>query len=987
MAVTPTGSVDIPQEEFGGLITEISAADVPMGASPFCQDVEFALGQWLSRAGLTAQFATQYAGGVKVNYLRTFTLPNTNDELLTLDSAGNFYIEDTTNNPGVLTVVGAITKNSFCNSTTQFGREWLAFNDGVWGFDAPRQWDGTFLDRVSQDAPGIAPAPADEIISVALAGGIGGIAIPAASAVTSASQAGNIVTISPRVSQVGDMINVAGVGAGYDGQWTIIAAFPTGQTYAANTSGLAPVGAGGTVQVMRATVTTLAAFPATAGNNVVFAGVGVAAWNTTFVIEFVTSPTVFTVIVPLALIGTAASGGGTTTTAGNITAGIHKVVQIFLTREGYLTAPSPIAQWTASGGKRVTVGNLAIGPANVIARWIAFTATGGAFFFVIPIPTTGSTTGTVVLDNTSTTATFDFADATLLNGFSIDSPGNNLFNLVVLGPAAGVISYSQRMFWWGQRNKIQNLLNMGFDGGFDPTNIFPLGWTISAVTGGGGSRVTPSSITGFAYRITSGAVGATHYGSIEQPAFRDGFNVAILQPNTAYTMRFNVIVGAVINPGGNLVFELFSPTSGVLANATFSLNTPVSNVPGYFAVNFSAATPAVIPADTILRFYVIGSTNTATVTLDELEILPTNQPFISTFLQGSYIANPESFDNVTGNIGVSQLDGQSIRACFKLRDNLYVVKDSSIYVTQDNGTTEPSGWTVSTVSTKIGTCSIRGVAVAEEYAFIVSQLGVYMFNGGEPTRVNQEIKPVSDLGQGWDSINWRFGSTIWTEIDISNRRLLIGAPVGESSEPNQIFVMNYRELDESYAVASNKAVHLSYTGKMVSWDMSRKWNQWNIRANCGAIVRRQNLSLQVWLGNNAGTGKAYYLDPAATSDDGVAINWQYGTSFFINREMEQQLQLGCGRKLYTYMRLFGKGAGVLSTTITADSLTSPRTKALAARNIPANPGFDIELPINFTGDRSGFTFSGDGQLTTNFSMSKMVVSMKPDPWAPVRGLV
>jgi len=333
------------------------------------------------------------------------------------------------------------------------------------------------------------------------------------------------------------------------------------------------------------------------------------------------------------------------------------------------------------------------------------------------------------------------------------------------------------------------------------------------------------------------------------------------------------------------------------------------------------------------------------------------------------------------------LDGQAIKACFKLRDTLYVVKEGSLYVTQDNGSTEPFGWTVSTISTVVGTPSIRGVAVAEEYAFIINQMGVYMFNGSEPVRVNQEIKPVSGLGQGWDAINWRFGSTIWITLDVNNRHVLIGAPVGESNKPNQIFMMNYRELDDSYAMASNKAVHMSYTGKMVAWDMSRKWAQWNISANCCAIVRRQDLSLQVWFGNNTGTGKAYNLDPTNKTDDGAAILSQYWSFFFVNREMEQGLQVGSHRHLYTYMAAFCSGVGVLSLTAVADSLTSTRQVPLAPRALSGNPNYDLEVGMNFSGDRVSIKFSTDGQAGSSFFLSKMTMTMKPDPWAPVRGRV
>jgi hypothetical protein len=62
-------------------------------------------------------------------------------------------------------------------------------------------------------------------------------------------------------------------------------------------------------------------------------------------------------------------------------AGAHQCSVIFVTRQGYWTAPSPPVSWTAAGGKKVNVTNIPVGPANIIQRLLAFTAAGGASFF------------------------------------------------------------------------------------------------------------------------------------------------------------------------------------------------------------------------------------------------------------------------------------------------------------------------------------------------------------------------------------------------------------------------------------------------------------------------------------------------------------------------------------------------------------------------------------------------------------------------------
>src|SRR5208282_6522268 len=56
------------------------------------------------------------------------------------------------------------------------------------------------------------------------------------------------------------------------------------------------------------------------------------------------------------------------TAAGNISAGVHQVSVIFVTRQGFWTAPSPPVSWTAAGGKQVTLTSIPRGPSNVVAR-------------------------------------------------------------------------------------------------------------------------------------------------------------------------------------------------------------------------------------------------------------------------------------------------------------------------------------------------------------------------------------------------------------------------------------------------------------------------------------------------------------------------------------------------------------------------------------------------------------------------------------------
>lgn len=1071
---------DIPLELFGGLATEMSSADLPLGASPACQDVDFELGSAFTRAGLTALFAGQISGSV--NYFKTFTLLNGNQQLLLLDTAGNFYYEDTTNTPGTLNLISsAIIPGSYAKSVTAFGREYIAFSDGQNGTDIPFQWDGTNFDRVSQVGPGLGPATITDIsysisaisrtsgvISVTTSAPhgilpgqlatIGGVfddatfngswpveTVPSPTEFTAWGAPGiyNISTLS-RVAGVvtavlaaspfassGDSVIISNDSdTSFNGLFTLTSVDGNIVTWAQVLPDA--VVEGGTLYTKSTTVPLLSILavandqynatvqlqsgqmnPFVSGAQFTIADNNAPAFNTTWTIAGIgftstdvahLQPVLFTSD-PSGSIGAGGYGGTATASVpdssptvsgvagpfGHISGGEHQCVLVFQTRQAYLTQPSPVVKWVAAGGFQAQITGIAIGPANVTKRILAFTSSGGGFFFYVPSPTTGSYTGTQINDNTSQSFVVDFADSTLLSSISIDSAGNNLFALVDLGPCAGVFNYSSRMFWWKELNKLPNLINMSYDGGYLGVfaDAIPLGWIKPLVpTNQGGSLVANPAVWGFAYQISSGPAGGTR-GILQQGAYQDQNGVPILQPSTQYSMRFRYLTSAIVGPLESVTFhmDIISPSAGTLAQSTFTVNLAFMLEFLMGSATMSAKTPSVIPSDTIIRTYAVfpSALDSGTITLDELQLFPSEQPFNSTNIRASYINNPESFDGVTGNIGIAQ-NGEAVTTLFQLRDNLYVTKQGSLFSSSDNGTTEPFQWTVNTVSTTVGTPSVNGVANGEEWALLVAvgtapgkANGLYVFNGNEPMKASQEIQP------NWDAINGGFAYLIWAAIDLSGRRLFLGLPTGSSQKPNTVLMMNFREMNASWALAEQGPLHINYSGKIVSWDMSRKWAPWSISANCGAIIERPSGPITAF-GNNSNAGKIYLLDNAATSDDGVFIDSQYTTFFFVNRDIEQQMQLGQHRKLYTYLTMFISGTGVLSMLLLADSITSMRTKQLLPRNLMANPSYDMEVPVNWDGDRVAVKLSLGGIVGSFMHLSKMVMSMKQHPYSPLRGL-
>src|SRR5271168_2580416 len=312
--MTTAGSFDAPIEIFGGLITDLSPAELPHGVSPDCQDVVFSNSGVETRPGLQALFGP-LASNPTINYIKTYETLNATLRTMVLDSNGVLYKETT---PGTLTSIATgLAANSYGNSTTIFGREYLAISDGEVGNDLPRQYDDTNFDRVSQSGPGAGPTVVDENVLLTVAASPSGATQPAAVTIASspsgATENGFLVTITTTSSHglsAGQSVTIAGVAVtGYNGTFPVVAVpNPTQFTYIAGASGLAASG-GGTSASATATIQTTTAHGFVVGQLVTTTGIAVTGYNGTFPITAVPDATHFTFTADNG--GLAASGGGT----------------------------------------------------------------------------------------------------------------------------------------------------------------------------------------------------------------------------------------------------------------------------------------------------------------------------------------------------------------------------------------------------------------------------------------------------------------------------------------------------------------------------------------------------------------------------------------------------------------------------------------------------------------------------------------------------
>jgi hypothetical protein len=578
---------------------------------------------------------------------------------------------------------------------------------------------------------------------------------------------------------------------------------------------------------------------------------------------------------------------------------------------------------------------------------LAFTAAGGASFFHVP--------STMVLnDNTTTSLEVDFSDTILLSGVSVDY----LFGQIELPNQLGVIDYAERLFWWGERSKMLNWRNPTFDGGWDQTVTGrPLGWQLDSTFGAGGSRESADVVWGDAYRITADGVTAAR-GMIEQNAITDAAGNPLFVVNTDYSVRARVKRSAGLS-AGTLRINAFSPTQGQIGSGLAV--TAVQAGVAYQEFTADLFPPRTsLPADLLLRVYADGtpSPSSESFLVDNIEVFLTNSPQNASLVRASSTEAPEAYDGVSGILEIATNNGQGIRSAFKLRNNLYFVKERSTYVTATDGVNEPALWAVEEVSNKVGTPSVHGVGIGEEWVVIAGRSGLYYFDGSEPIKLSQEIQPT------WDAINWQYGHRLWVVVDTENKRILVGAPISAATQPNQVLVLDYTEglQDPLLAMFSSP-------------ERSRKWARWLISANSCNLIERSTGIAQTFVGSNNASGKIYALTEGQYSDDGAPIHSYYTTAFLSSTGIS-------GRNLFGYLTGYVQGAGSLA--LSAFSPGDVSVSSLGQWTLVSPASRDMEQFTNVLSERVAYQV-GTNAVGSWFSLTKLVPWAKPDPFAIVRG--
>ena len=713
--------------------------------------------------------------------------------------------------------------------------------------------------------------------------------------------------------------------------------------------------------------------------------------------------------------------GGTLTFSANsatfLTVGTKQGTIFWITRNGAVTQPAnPVIFAVPSNTESVTATSIPFGPPNVAFVGFAFTESGqngvpGANFYTYDTAVTFTVQGTdytataLIVPNGTTSATFSFPDSVLLASDAIDIQGHNYFNLREIGSPTWMFQYASRMLYGLCQTKIDNFVNLSFDGGYLPSpSPQPLGWTQVIPPAGVVTDLVASPDFGNCLQILN-QTGSTLTNTYlyYQTAYQDFYHVAILQPNVSYSVRFKA---RALNADGQQI------TLAMVPFATGAFGVPRGTIT--FTVDqgdFVIQTGVILVPQTAidptlqLAIQIASMTNEGGVQIDRIEIFPTDHPIDTTTIWASYAGAFESVDRVTGQLGCGADNPQPAQGAEQILEQLYIHKTASKCVTQDSPNYEPDQWKVPLSAQGVGAVGPNAFYSEEEFDVSASRSGIFVFDGGKPMPISRELQSTGTNASLWDKINWAYGHTIWTRYSTEKRKLLIGvpmntpnfwlpnAPAATPTSPNIVIMCNFTGCPTAEELAASAPVHTTMFGDLKSLDMRRKWSLWNMSIPIAEfITRADGLSTPLFLGNGVNSSKIYQLIDGAASggqntDDGIAIPWLYTTYGFVKAKQGQQTALGAIRKVWYYFAATMEGAGKVARKFYSNTLGAlpqniytapPATLAYPAQN-------DQECVLEIGGQRLFVEFSAIG--TGGYAeIGPILLDGEVDKNAPHRGV-
>jgi hypothetical protein len=696
----------------------------------------------------------------------------------------------------------------------------------------------------------------------------------------------------------------------------------------------------------------------------------------------------------------------------------------FLNEDGAASPGSAPINFTTLGGPNFTRWSFPLGPPSTTTRVLAVTTANGADFFALPPANVQSsaapiiTPGTYIYDNITVSGPtpgplntyIDWSDAALVAGIPVSgaagagSDYGDLTSTINLPPCMGVIAYDDALAWIGEWNTVKGFVNMSFQGGASgisdgiPTG-HPLGWDYTTDLYGvaaDGTAYMSLAPDGSGWQVTFPNTTDNYNGLISQSAYQDIWGAPIVLPNQSYSLILRASVTA--STGGQIVVLLQSQSTDTAYGEAIIPATALTQTLSWIRVSFNvpgtgtlATMPENIPSDLRLVIYRQGNVPN-NFNLADVFLVNANTPVITNQIRFSYPENPFGYDDENGyTLKTSVPD--PIVSMFQQRKYLYALTTKDLLQTFDTGAV-PSEWGLEIFADNCGGSGPNAVDSQDDTAWWIGQHGAQVFAGSKPKKLTQEIEP--DI----DSINWEYQAAISVAADPIQRVIYFSAPTGESALSNSIFTMNHRMVDASVNITD--PTHISpYTGRIIATDLSRKWSPWPVACNSVAMAyilsADGTLTQAMTFGLNSPNGQIYAQDftnyppgnPSATAwntedaDLGDIASF-YDTYFFFSHDTEQAAKLALYRKLFCYMSFHARWIGDLTVTPYVDALTNPWSAlpTMPSTSI-ADPGQDLNLGLNVTGERCAFEF---GMESGGFWLQHLIVSARPEQVFPVSGV-
>jgi hypothetical protein len=248
----------------------------------------------------------------------------------------------------------------------------------------------------------------------------------------------------------------------------------------------------------------------------------------------------------------------------------------------------------------------------------------------------------------------------------------------------------------------------------------------------------------------------------------------------------------------------------------------------------------------------------------------------------------------------------------------------------------------------------------------------------------------------WDTFNPAARNLTVVANDPYLRRVYVLAACSTSAVVSDCYMMDYRELNTAGAMSSSGPLKVSYTGRMLTTDLTRKWSPWSVVANhCSMIGDGDSAVMTFCGGGNQALGATYTLGEGSLiglDDDYGAFESFYSSYYLLSADEAQQLKLSPHRKSFRFLTLNVSGLGqVVVTPYLNQSIVWRSTRPVP---LPVVGRFDLQFPLNVSADRASFQIAaqrspapavGPANLQAGFRLSAITVALTDHAMSIVRG--